>query len=161
MPFALAAVQGCPYHDKLFFCHLLLVTLDPTPLLPLVSTHSIAWSVRPSVTYINPNTSPKELQLSSLGYFPSLQDESLVIPMHPVVTCASCRYIHSYHSCPSSGPITSRFASWLHQDVSPAKGAKHPEISQIRLMTIHCYNSFSSLFYSPDHSFLLHTYLER
>ena len=52
---ALAAVSGCPYlfistlclvpYDKLPFCHLLLTTLDPTPHLPLVSTHSIAWSV--------------------------------------------------------------------------------------------------------------------
>ena len=49
------------------------LTLYPTPHLPLVATRSIAWSVRIPVTYINPNTLPKELQLSSLGYFPSLQ----------------------------------------------------------------------------------------
>ena len=114
IPFALGAVQGCPYHDKLLFCHLSLVTLDPAPHLPLVATHSIAWSVHSSILYINPNTSPKELQLSSLGYFPSLQDEPLVILTCPVVTCTSRRFIHSYHSCPSSGPIASGFASWLH-----------------------------------------------
>ena len=34
--------------------------------------------------------------------------------MRPVVTCTSCCSIHTYHSRPSSGPITSRFASWLH-----------------------------------------------
>ena len=108
------AVQGCPYHDKLLFCYSSLITLYPTPHLPLVATCSIAWSVRIPVTYINPNTSPKELQLSSLGYFPSLRDAPLVIPTCPVVTCASRHSIHSYHSHPSSGLITSGFASWLH-----------------------------------------------
>ena len=62
------AVRGCPYLDKLLFCHSPFSTLSPAPHLPLAVTHSIAWSVRPSVTYINPNTLPKELQLSSLGY---------------------------------------------------------------------------------------------
>ena len=114
IPFALAAVQGCPYHDKLLFCYSSLITLDPTPHLPLVATRSIAWSVHPSVMYINPNTLPKELQLSSLGYLPSLRDKPLVIPMGPVVTCASRSSIHSYHSRPSSRPITSGLASWLH-----------------------------------------------
>ena len=61
IPFALAAVWGCPYHDKLPFCHLSLVTLDPTPHLPLVATCSIAWSVHIPVMYISPNTSPSEL----------------------------------------------------------------------------------------------------
>ena len=91
IPFTLAAVQvrGCPYHDKLLFRHSLLVTLDPAPHLPLVATRSIAWSVHFPVMYINPNISPKELQLSSLGYFPSLRDELLVKPMHPVVPRAS------------------------------------------------------------------------
>ena len=93
IPFALAAVQGCPYHDKLLFCHSSLVTLNPAPHLPLVATCSIAWSVPTSVLYINPNTSPKELQLSSLGYFPSLQDELLVIPTCPVVTRASRKFL--------------------------------------------------------------------
>ena len=109
------AVWGCSYHDKLLFCHSSLVTLDPAPHLPLVATHSIAWSVRRSVTYINPNTSPKELQLSSLGYFPSLRDKPLVKSMHPVITRASRPFHPPYHLRPSSGPITSRFASWLHQ----------------------------------------------
>ena len=108
------AVQGCPYHDKLPFCHSSLITLDPAPHLPLATTRSIAWPVCTPVTYLNPNTSPKELQLSSLGYFPSLRDELLVILTHPVVTCASRSSIHSYHSRPPSGPITSRLASWLH-----------------------------------------------
>ena len=111
-------MQGCPYHDKLPFCHLSLITLDPAPHLPLVATHSIAWSVRIPVTYINPNTSPKELQLSSLGYFPSLRDKLLVKPTHPVITHASCSSIHSHHSCPSSGPITSGLASWLHHPLN-------------------------------------------
>ena len=53
--------------------------------------------------------------MSSLGYFPSLQDELLVIPMHPVVTRTSRSSIHSYHSRPSSRPITSGLTSWLHQ----------------------------------------------
>ena len=113
--FALVAVQGCPYHDKLLFCHSSLITLGPAPHLPLAATCSIAWSVRTSVTYINSNTLPKELQLSSLGYFPSLRDKPLVIPMRPVVIHASHSSIHSYHSRPSSGPITSGLASWLHQ----------------------------------------------
>ena len=68
------------------FGYLSLTILDPTPHSPLVSTRSIAWSVHISVLYINPNTSPKELQLSSLGYFPSLRDELLVIPMCPVLS---------------------------------------------------------------------------
>ena len=89
IPCALVAVQGCPYHDKLFFCHSSPVTLYPAPHLPLAAIHSIAWSVRFPVMYINPNTSPKELQLSSLGYFPSLREAPLVIPTHPVVTCTS------------------------------------------------------------------------
>ena len=112
-------MQGYPYHDKLPFCHWSLKTLDPTPHLPLVATRSIAWSVYPSVLYINPNTSPKELQLSSLGYFPSLRDEPLVILTRPVVTRASHSSFHSYHSCPPSGPITSGLASWLHHLRSP------------------------------------------
>ena len=107
-------MQGCPYHDKLLFCHSSLITLGPAPHLPLAVTRSIAWSVCSSVTYINPNTSLKELQLSSLGYFPSLRDKPLVIPMCPVVTRASRCSIHSYHSRPSSRLITSGFASWLH-----------------------------------------------
>ena len=68
------AVQGCPYHDKCLFCYSSLVTLYPAPHLPLAATHSIAWSVYIPVSYLNPNTSPKELQLSSLGYLPSLRD---------------------------------------------------------------------------------------
>ena len=123
IPFALAAVRGCSYHDKLLFCHSSLITLGPAPLLPLAATCSIAWSVCSSVQYINPNTSPKELQLSSLGYFPSLRDELLVISTHPVVTCASCSSFHSYHSRPSSRPITSRLASWLHHIESRALGS--------------------------------------
>ena len=107
-------MRGYPYHDKLPFCHWSLETLDPAPHLPLVATRSIARSVRPSVTYINPNTPPKELQLSSLGYFPRLRDEPLVILTRPVVTRASRSSIHFYHSCPSSRPIASGFASWLH-----------------------------------------------
>ena len=114
IPFTLVSVWGCPYHDKLPFCHLLLITLSSAPHLPLAATCSIVWSVCPSVPYIKPNTSPKELQLSSLGYLPSLRDEPLEIPTCPVITCASRHSIHSYHSRPSSGPITSRFASWLH-----------------------------------------------
>ena len=89
IPFTLAAVWGCPYHDKLLFCHSLPAPLYPAPHLPLVATRSIAWSVHFPVTYINPNTSPKELQLSSLGYFPSLQDALLVIPTRPVITHTS------------------------------------------------------------------------
>ena len=79
IPFALVAVQGCPYHDKLLFCHSSPITLYPAPRLLLAATHSIAWSVCIPVLYINPNTSPKELQLSSLGYFPSLRDAPLVL----------------------------------------------------------------------------------
>ena len=115
IPFALAAVQGCPYHDKLSFCHSLLVTLDPAPHLLLAATHSIAWSVRIPVPYINPNTSPKELQLSSLGYFPSLRDELLVIPTCPVITRASRSSFHTLITlAPQPGQFTSRLASWLH-----------------------------------------------
>ena len=111
-------MQGYPYHDKLPFCHWSLETLDPTPHLPLVATCSIAWSVCPSVLYINPNTSPKELQLSSLGYFSSLRDEPLVILTRPVVTCTSCCSFHLYHFCLSSGPIASGFTSWLQHTQS-------------------------------------------
>ena len=51
IPFALAAVRDCPYHDTLPFCHSLPITLDPAPHLPLVATCSIAWSVGTSVLY--------------------------------------------------------------------------------------------------------------
>ena len=61
IPYALVAVQGCPYHDKLLFCYSSLITLYPAPHLPLVATCSIAWSVCTPVMYINPNTSPKVL----------------------------------------------------------------------------------------------------
>ena len=114
IPFALAAVQGCPYHDKLPFCYSSLITLDLAPHLPLAVTRSIAWSVRFPVMYINPKYMPKELQLSSLGYFPSLRDKLLVILTCPVVTRASRSSFHFYHPRPSSGPITSGLASWLH-----------------------------------------------
>ena len=117
IPFALAAVRGCPYHDKLLFRHSLLITLDPAPHLPLVATCSIAWSVRTSVPYINPNTLPKELQLSSLGYFPSLRDELLVIPMPPVVTHAKLHFPSTLITlAPHLGRFASRLASWLHQE---------------------------------------------
>ena len=114
IPYALVAVQGCPYHDKLLFCHSSLITLCPAPHLPLAVTCSIAWSVRIPVLYINSNTSPKELQLSSLEYLPSLRDCPLEILTRPVVTCASHCSILTHCSRPSSGPITSRPASWLH-----------------------------------------------
>ena len=114
IPYALVAVQGCPYHDKLLFCYLSLVTLYPTPHLPLAATRSIAWSVCIPVSYINPNTLPKELQLSSLGYLPSLRDcptgDTNVPSRHSRYTPP----FHYLHSRPSSGPIASGLASWLH-----------------------------------------------
>ena len=98
IPFALVDVWGC-------LLPFVAGTFNPAPHLLLVATRSIAWSVRTSVMYINPNTSPKELQLSSLGYFPSLRDELLVIPTRPVVTRTSRTSPHTYHSRPSSGLI--------------------------------------------------------
>ena len=59
LPSALVAVTGfSSFHfrfapsDKRTFCHSLLVTLYPAPLLPLVDNGSIAWSVRALVQYI-------------------------------------------------------------------------------------------------------------
>ena len=60
--------------DKRTFCHSLLATLYPAPLLPLDNNGSIAWSVRVLVQYIKTNTWPSKLQSSLLGYFPGLYE---------------------------------------------------------------------------------------
>ena len=145
LPFTLAAVQGCPYHDKFPLCYSSLITLDPTPHLPLVATCSIAWSVCSPVTYINPNTSPKELQLSSLGYFPSLQDELLVIPTHPVVvTILLFPCLHHLVNPPPQPPCNPTTLSPCHHvTLSPCH---HIASSPCHLITLSpCHLATSSL----------------
>ena len=93
-PFAPVAVLG--FSSFISTLHLpqvhllpfIAVPLGPAPLLLLVVTHSIAWSVCTPCTYIYPMPSPGKLQLSLLGYSPGYMRLSLVILMFPVVTAS-------------------------------------------------------------------------